>query len=182
MARLEEQFKREILPVVRKEFNVENSMQLPRLAKICLNMGVGKYHQDSKIVKQCAEELTLIAGQRAVKTLSRKSEAGFKVREGAEVGIRVTLRRARMWEFLDRFVNIASPRISDFNGFSRKGFDQRGNYNFGISEQTVFPEVDLDKSEAVQGMNITIVFENSSPDVSIKVLEMMGFPFERKGA
>lgn len=180
MSYLKEKYQKEILPSVGKDFDVKNAMALPRIIKICISMGMGAYHSDVKKIDQCAEELTLIAGQRAVKTFARKSEASFKVREGMPIGVRVTLRGQRMWDFMDRFLNIAAPRISDFRGFSRKGFDGAGNYSFGISEQSIFPEVDLDKIEISQGMNFNIVFENSDPKKSEKVLEELGFPFTRQ--
>lgn len=180
MARLYEKYKSEILGAVQSEFGIKNVMQLPKISKVCLSMGMGAYHSDVKKIDQCAEELTVIAGQRAVKTRAKISEAGFKIRKGMPVGTRVTLRGKRMWEFLDRFINIAAPRIRDFRGFSRTGFDQKGNYSFGIDEQSVFPEVNLDKMEVTQGINFNVVFENSSPEVSAKVLEQMGFPFTRR--
>lgn len=180
MARLQEKYKSEILSTVGNEFEIKNPMQLPRVTKICLSMGMGDYHSDVKKIEQCAKELSVIAGQKAVITRAKISEAGFKIRQGMPVGVRVTLRGKRMWEFFDRFLSVAAPRIADFRGFSRKGFDQKGNYSFGISEQSIFPEVNLDKMEIVQGMNINVVFENSTSAVSERVLEELGFPFQRK--
>jgi large subunit ribosomal protein L5 len=180
MARLQEKYKNEILPTVKTQFGISNPMQLPRVTKICLSMGMGDYHSDVKKIEQCAKELSVIAGQKAVITRAKISEAGFKIRQGMPVGVRVTLRGKRMWEFMDRFLSVAAPRIADFRGFSRKGFDQKGNYSFGITEQSIFPEVNLDKMEITQGMNINVVFENSRSDVSESVLEKLGFPFTRK--
>jgi large subunit ribosomal protein L5 len=180
MARLQEKFHEAIIPSVKESFEIANPMQLPKVTKICLSMGMGQYHSDVKKIEQCAKELSVISGQKAVITRAKISEAGFKIRQGMPVGVRVTLRGKRMWEFFDRFLSVAAPRIADFRGFSRKGFDQKGNYSFGISEQSIFPEVNLDKMEVIQGMNINVVFENSRSDVSEHVLEGLGFPFQRK--
>ena len=181
MARLREKFKAEIVPVIKDEFTVKNPMQLPKMMKICISMGMGQYHSDVKKIDRCAEELSTITGQKAVKTIAKKSEATFKIRQGQAIGVRVTLRGDKMWEFFDRFVSVAAPRIADFRGFSRKGFDGKGNYSFGVSEQSIFPEINLDKLEVTQGMNINVVFENSSMQVSESILEKLGFPFQRKG-
>jgi large subunit ribosomal protein L5 len=180
MARLHEKYTAEVLPSVKTAFGIENPMQLPKVTKICISMGMGDYHSDVKKIEQCAKEMTAIAGQKAVITRAKISEAGFKIRQGMPVGVRVTLRGKRMWEFLDRFLSVAAPRIADFRGFSRTGFDQKGNYSFGITEQSIFPEVNLDKMEITQGMNINVVFENSGASVSEHVLEKLGFPFKRK--
>lgn len=179
MARLKDKFKTEILSAVKEEFGIKNAMQLPRVVKVCVSMGMGKYHSDAKKIDHCATEMTALVGQKAVRTHAKVSEAGFKIRQGMPVGVRVTLRGNRMWEFLDRFISVAAPRIADFRGFSRKGFDQKGNYSFGVQEQSIFPEVNLDKLEVIQGMNFNVVFENSSKEVSEKVLENLGFPFQR---
>jgi large subunit ribosomal protein L5 len=179
MARLSETFSKEILPDVKEAFSIKNPMELPRVHKICLSMGMGQYHSDAKKIEQCSKELSAIAGQKAVITRAKISEAGFKIRQGMPIGCRVTLRGSRMWEYLDRFISVAAPRIRDFQGFSRKGFDAKGNYSFGITEQSIFPEVNLDKMEIIQGMNVNVVFENSSPEVSERVLEKLGFPFQR---
>jgi len=180
MPRLAVKYKESILPELKQEFGVKNPMQLPRVSKICVSMGMGSYNNDVKKIDRCAEELTQIVGQKAVKTLAKVSESGFKIRKGMSVGVRVTLRGKRMWEFLDRFISIAAPRIADFRGFSRKGFDQAGNYSFGVSEQSIFPEVNLDKMEITQGMNINVVFEGSNSAMSESALEKLGFPFTRK--
>jgi large subunit ribosomal protein L5 len=180
VARLQETYKAKILPAVKEQFEVKNPMQLPRVAKICVSMGMGEYHSDVKKIEQCAKELSVIVGQKAVITRAKISEAGFKIRQGMPIGVRVTLRGQRMWEFMDRFLSVAAPRIADFRGFSRTGFDKAGNYSFGVKEQSLFPEVNLDKMEITQGMNINVVFENSTPEVSESVLEQLGFPFTRK--
>lgn len=177
--RIKERYGKEILPEVAKAFDIKNPMALPRLEKVCLSMGVGKHHTEANVLKQFQEDLSAISGQRAVVTKAKKSEASFKIREGVPVGIRVTLRCDRMWEFLDRFLNVASPRIRDFRGFSGDGFDEAGNYSCGITEQNIFPEVNLDKMEVTQGLNVNIVFHNSDPKKSRLVLEKMGFPFQR---
>lgn len=180
MPRLAVKYKENILPELKQEFGVKNPMQLPRVSKICVSMGMGSYNNDVKKIDRCAEELTQIVGQKAVKTIAKVSEAGFKIRKGMSVGVRVTLRGKRMWEFLDRFISVAAPRIADFRGFSRKGFDEAGNYSFGVSEQSIFPEVNLDKMEITQGMNINVVFESSNSAMSESALEKLGFPFTRK--
>ncbi|MBF0198507.1 MAG: 50S ribosomal protein L5 [Planctomycetes bacterium] len=180
MARLLEKYKSDVIPSVKEEFEVKNVMQLPKVVKICVSMGMGQYCSDVKKIDRCAEELGVIVGQKAVQTKAKVSEAGFKVRKDMPVGCRVTLRGQRMWEFLDRFISVAAPRIADFHGFSRKGFDQKGNYSFGVNEQSIFPEVNLDKMEVTQGMNVNVVFENSTEQVSEAILEKLGFPFQRK--
>jgi len=180
MSRLAEKYKESVLPAVKEEFSVSNPMLLPKVTKICVSMGMGAYNSDVKKIDRCAEELTQIVGQKAVKTIAKVSEAGFKIRQGMPVGVRVTLRGKRMWEFFDRFITVAAPRIADFRGFSRKGFDQAGNYSFGIGEQNIFPEVNLDKMEITQGMNINVVFEGSNSAMSESALEKLGFPFTRK--
>lgn len=179
-ARLQENFKTKIIPAIKEQFGIPNPMNLPKVTKICVSMGMGEYHSDAKKIEQCAQELSVITGQKAVITRAKISEAGFKLRQGMPIGVRVTLRGQRMWEFFDRFLSVAAPRIADFRGFSRTGFDQAGNYSFGITEQSLFPEVNLDKMEVTQGMNINVVFENSKPEVSESVLEQLGFPFTRK--
>lgn len=180
MARLAEKYKDSVLPSIKDEFSIKNPMQLPKVTKVCVSMGMGAYHSDVKKIDRCAEELTQIVGQRAVKTKAKISEAGFKIRQGMPIGVRVTLRGQRMWEFLDRFITVAAPRIADFRGFSRKGFDAAGNYSFGVKEQSIFPEVNLDKMEITQGMNINVVFEGSNSAMSESALEKLGFPFTRK--
>ncbi len=180
MPRLQTQYLEEVSPAIKEEFKIGNPMQLPKVTKISLNMGLGDHINDSKLVNQCVEELCAITGQHAVKTTARKSESGFKIRAGMVIGAKVTLRSQRMWEFLDRFINVVAPRISDFRGLSRKGFDQKGNYSFGVNEQSIFPEINLDKLLVTQGMNINIVFENSNREMSERALELLRFPFERK--
>lgn len=178
-ARLQEQYLKDIVPAMQKRFNYANPMQVPKLTKIVLNMGVGDAAQDSKLLKAAQEEMTLIAGQKAVITKAKKSEAGFKIREQMPIGCKVTLRGARMYEFLDRFVNIAMPRIRDFRGLSPKSFDGRGNYNMGIKEQIVFPEINYDKVDKVRGMDITFVTTAENNEQCHALLEQFNLPFRK---
>jgi large subunit ribosomal protein L5 len=173
MTRLQEHYTTTVLPSLMKEFGYSNVMQVPRLDKIVINMGVGEAVQDGKKVDAAVKELTLIAGQRPVVTKAKKSIATFKLRENMPIGCKVTLRRARMFEFLDRLVNIALPRVRDFRGVSAKSFDGRGNYALGLKEQLVFPEVDYDQVDAVRGMDIVIV-TTAKTDAEAKAL-LRGF-------
>jgi large subunit ribosomal protein L5 len=173
MTRLQEHYAKTVLPSLMKEFGYSNVMQAPRLDKIVINMGVGEAVQDGKKVDAAVKELTLIAGQRPVVTKAKKSIATFKLRENMPIGCKVTLRRARMFEFLDRLVNIALPRVRDFRGVSAKSFDGRGNYALGLKEQLVFPEVDYDQVDAVRGMDIVIV-TTAKTDAEAKAL-LRGF-------
>jgi large subunit ribosomal protein L5 len=178
-ARLYELYKSSIVPQMQQQFNYKNPMQVPKLEKIVLNMGIGDAAQDSKLVNQAAEEMTLIAGQKAVITRAKKSEAGFKIRENMPIGCKVTLRGVRMYEFLDRFVTIAMPRIRDFRGLSAKSFDGRGNYNMGLKEQIVFPEINYDKVDKVRGMDITFVTTASNDEQCLALLEKFNMPFRK---
>lgn len=178
-ARLKEEYTSKIVPAMQEQFNYKNPMQVPKLTKIILNMGVGDAAQDSKLVKAAAEEMTLIAGQKAVITRAKKSEAGFKIREQMPIGCKVTLRGARMYEFLDRFVTIAMPRIRDFRGLSPKSFDGRGNYNMGLKEQIVFPEINYDKVDKVRGMDITFVTTAENNEQCHALLEKFNMPFRK---
>jgi large subunit ribosomal protein L5 len=180
MTRLNKAFEEVIKPELIKEFGYKNSFAVPRLEKIVLNMGVGEAVGDSKKIQHAVTDMTLIAGQKPVVTKARKSIAGFKVREGMSLGVKVTLRKAKMFEFLDRLVNIAMPRIRDFRGISPKGFDGNGNYAFGIKEQLIFPEIDYDKIDQVRGMDIVIV-TTAKTDAEAKAL-LTGFnlPFMKE--
>ncbi|MEM9034101.1 MAG: 50S ribosomal protein L5 [Actinomycetota bacterium] len=160
---------------------VENVMQVPRLEKIVLNMGVGQALDNRKHLEGALNDLTVIAGQKAVPTRAKKSIAGFKLREGNAIGAKVTLRGDRMWEFLDRFIALAAPRIRDFRGLSRNSFDGNGNYTFGVTEQLIFPEIDYDQVDNVRGMDITIVTTATTNDHGRALLEALGFPFKREG-
>ncbi|MEO3435009.1 50S ribosomal protein L5 [Inquilinus sp. CAU 1745] len=177
MARLKEQYQKVIRPALMKEFEYKNTLQAPRIEKIVINMGVGEAVQDSKKVTSAVQELTAIAGQKPVVTHARKSIATFKLREGMPIGAKVTLRQERMYEFLDRLVNIALPRVRDFRGLPSSSFDGRGNYSLGIKEQIVFPEVDYDKVDSVRGMDIVIVTTAKSDKEAHALLKAFDFPF-----
>jgi large subunit ribosomal protein L5 len=155
-------------------------MEVPRIEKIAINVGVGAATQDAKMLQSAVNELELIVGQRPAVSRARKSIANFKLREGMPIGTRVTLRRAHMYEFLDRFINIAAPRIRDFRGFSDKSFDGRGNYTIGIKEQIIFPEIDVDKVSKIQGMDITFVTSAKTDEEAYALLQEFGFPFRKR--
>jgi large subunit ribosomal protein L5 len=177
MARLLEYYQKNIVPELKKKLGRTNPMSLPRLQKIVLNMGVGKALQDKNRIEQAVEQLTQIAGQKAVVTKARQAISSFKLRKGNEIGCRVTLRGKRMYEFLDRLINVALPRIRDFRGINPKSFDGHGNYSMGVSEQLIFPEVDADKVNFTQGMDITIVTTTDSDDEARELLRAFGMPF-----
>jgi large subunit ribosomal protein L5 len=177
MARLMERYQKEIVPHLAKKLGRENKLSLPRLQKIVLNMGVGKALQDKARMEKSAEQLTLIAGQRSQVTKARVAVSGFRLREGNEIGCRVTLRGRRMYEFLDRLISVALPRIRDFRGVNPKSFDGNGNYSMGLSEQAVFPEIDPDKVDFTQGMDITFVTSTGSDDEARELLRAFGMPF-----
>ena len=178
--RLHRQYDEQIVPELQKQLGRDNKLSLPRLEKIVVSMGVGKAaQQDRKVVEEATGHLATITGQKPEVTRAKKSVAGFKLREGMEVGARVTLRGARMYEFLDRLVALVLPRGRDFRGLSRKGFDGAGNYNFGLSDQLVFPEIDPDDVKTMQGMNITIVTTTRENDEARLLLEQFGFPFAK---
>lgn len=161
-----------------EKFKYKSIMQVPKLVKICLNQGVGQATADKKMTDSAVEELTLITGQRAVKTKARKAISNFKLREGMPIGVRVTLRRNYMYEFLDRLVNVALPRVRDFRGISDKSFDGRGNYTLGITEQIIFPEIDLDKVPRITGMDVTFVTTAKTDAEALELLTLMGLPFK----
>ncbi len=177
MARLKELYFKTVVPQLRKELKFSNDMEVPRFEKIVINMGMGEAVADSKYIKQAIEELTAIAGQKAVPTTARKSIAGFKLREGQKIGAMVTLRKDRMYEFLDRLINIALPRVRDFRGLPKKSFDGNGNYSFGIKEQIVFPEIAVSNVENIHGMNIVIVTNTSNNAHAVALLKAFNFPF-----
>lgn len=177
--RLQEQYQKEIRPAMQARFGYKNVMEVPTIQKVIINMGVGDAAQDSKLLKNAVEEMTLIAGQKPVVTRAKKSEAGFKIRENMPIGCKVTLRKQRMYEFLDRFTTIAMPRIRDFRGVSPKSFDGRGNYNMGLKEQLVFPEINYDRVEKVRGMDITIVTTAKTDEECQALLEGFNFPFRK---
>lgn len=175
--RLQERYEREVLPALAKSLGRDNRLSLPKLEKIVVNMGVGSAIQEKKYLEVAVEALSEITGQKPVITLSRKAIAGFRLRENMPIGCMVTLRRQRMYEFLDRLVSLALPRVRDFRGLNPNGFDGRGNYSLGLSEQLVFPELNPDKYTRPQGMNITIVTSGASNDESREMLRLMGLPF-----
>ena len=177
MARLLDRYKKEIVPQLSKKFGRENVLSLPRLMKIVVNMGVGKALQDKNRMEQSAEQLAQITGQRPQITKARVAVSGFRLREGNEIGCRVTLRGKRMYEFLDRLISIALPRIRDFRGVNPKSFDGHGNYSLGLAEQLVFPEIDPDKVTFTQGMDITFVTSTNSDDEARELLRQFGMPF-----
>lgn len=178
MARLQEQYKQEILPTLQKELNQKNPMAVPKIEKITINMGLGSALGDKKVLQNALEEMGLIAGQKPVMCMARKSVASFKLREGSAIGCKVTLRKKKMYEFLDRLVNIAIPRIRDFRGLNEKSFDGRGNYNMGLTEQIVFPEIDFEKVTKVRGMDISITTTAKNDDDAKKLLAMFNFQFK----
>lgn len=179
-ARLHAFYKDEVVPALMKQFNYASVMQVPRVEKITVNIGVGAAAQDTKHLQAAINELELIVGQRPSISRARKSIANFKLREGMPIGTRVTLRRAHLYEFLDRFINIAAPRIRDFRGFSDKSFDGRGNYTIGIKEQIIFPEIDVDKVSKIQGMDITFVTSAKTDEEAYALLKEFGFPFRKR--
>lgn len=175
--RLLAHYREKARPALREEFGFGNPHQIPRVEKVVINVGIGEASRDRKLVESVAEELAAITGQKAVITKARKSISNFQLREGMPVGAAVTLRRARMWEFLDRFVSATAPRIRDFRGLNTRAFDGRGNYTLGIREQIIFPEVDYDKVRSMHGMNITIVTSTDKDDEAFALLRHLGFPF-----
>lgn len=177
MARLNDFYKEECVPAMMQEFRYKSSMQVPRVKKIIVNMGLGEATQNIKILDSASTELAAIAGQKPVITRARKSIAAFKLREGMPIGCMVTLRRDKMFEFLDRLLNVALPRVRDFRGVSDKAFDGRGNYTLGIKEQIIFPEIDYDKIDKIKGMNITIVTSASTDEEAKFLLKRLGMPF-----
>ena len=177
MARLKTYYEKEVVPALVKEFNYRNRVEVPRMEKIVVNMGLGEAIQNIKILDNAVRELSMIVGQRPVVTKAKKSIATFKLRKGMSIGCMVTLRKERMYEFFDRLVNVALPRIRDFRGVSPKSFDGRGNFSLGIKEQFIFPEIDYDKVDKVMGMNITVVTTAKTDDEARQLLKLMGVPF-----
>jgi len=177
MTRVKEVYLKEVVPQLMKSFGYKNRMQVPQLEKITLNMGLGEAVQNVKILDSAVEELSLIAGQKAVITRARRSIAAFKLREGMPIGVTVTLRRKRMMEFFDKLVNVALPRVRDFRGVPGKAFDGRGNYSLGIREQIIFPEINLDKIDKVKGLNISIVTTAKTDEEGKELLRLLGMPF-----
>jgi large subunit ribosomal protein L5 len=179
--RLKQRYADEIRPQLMEQLGLANVMEAPRLEKIVVNMGVGRATQQASLLEGAVADLTIITGQKPLVTRAKKSIAGFKLREGNAIGAKVTLRGVRMWEFLDRLISIAIPRVRDFRGLPPNGFDGRGNYTFGVTEQLIFPEVDYDKVDTVRGMNITIVTTARDDAEGKALLDAFGFPFRREG-
>lgn len=177
--RLLEKYRSEIIAKMQKEFNYSNAMQVPKLDKVVINMGVKEGASDIKIIEHLAVELGKIAGQKPLITRAKKSIAAFKLRENSPIGLKVTLRRARMYEFVDRLFNVAMPRIRDFRGYSDKSFDENGNYTLGIQEQIIFPEIEFDKVKKVQGMDVTFVTTANNREEGKVLLELLGLPFKK---
>ncbi len=179
MARLKEKYRNDIAPAIAKEFEIKNKMAIPKVEKIVINMGVGEAISNSKILDTVVDELTSITGQKPVVTKAKKSIAAFKLREGMSIGSMVTLRGDRMYEFLDRLISVALPRVRDFRGISPKSFDGRGNYTLGIKEQLIFPEIDFNKVDNTRGMNISIVTTAENDEQARSLLKAMGMPFRQ---
>ncbi len=177
---LQKKYKEEVVPKVQEKFNIKNRMAVPSLTKIVVNMGVGDAIGDMKILDSAVADLTAITGQKPIVTKAKKAISNFKLRENLPIGCKVTLRRAKMFEFLDRLLNATLPRIRDFNGVSKKSFDKQGNYSLGIEEQAIFPEIDSGKISHVQGMDITIVFNKGPKEQTAEVLDLLGMPFQKR--
>ncbi len=179
MARLQQVYSETVVPKLRERFGIKNVMEVPRITKITLNMGVGEATTDKKVIEKAVSDMTRIAGQKPVVTVARKSIATFKIRDGYPIGCKVTLRRERMYEFLDRLVNIAIPRIRDFRGLNGRSFDGRGNYNMGVQEQIIFPEIDYDQIDAIRGLDIAISTTARNDEEGRALLEAFEFPFRK---
>ena len=179
MARLQKQYREELHDQIQKKLGLKNPMEVPRITKITLNMGVGEAVADKKVLDNAVGDMEKISGQKAVRTLARKSVAGFKIRDGYPIGCKVTLRRGRMYEFLDRLVNIAIPRIRDFRGLNPKSFDRQGNYSLGVQEQIIFPEINYDQIDAIRGLDITISTTARNAEEGRALLEAFNFPFKK---
>ena len=177
MSRLRERYEKDVVPALKKEFGYDNVMAIPKIRKIVVNMGLGEATQNAKIVDTGADELSRVTGQKPVVTRAKKSIAQFKVRKGMPIGTMVTLRGERMWDFLDRLVSVALPRVRDFRGVSPKGFDGRGNYTLGLKDQLLFPEIDYMKVDKARGMNISVVTTAATDEESRKLLQLLGMPF-----
>ncbi len=180
LPRFKEKYQKEVVPALMEQFQYGSIMQVPRLKKICINQGVGDASQDKKLVDNAVEELSMIAGQRAVPTKAKTSVSNFKLREGMPIGVRVTLRGERMYEFLDRLVTVALPRVRDFRGINDKSFDGRGNYSMGVTEHIIFPEIDLDKVNRITGMDITFVTSAETDAEALALLKLLGLPFRNQ--
>ena len=180
MTRLSEEFKNNIKPKLMEKFKYKNVHQIPKITKIVLNMGIGEAKENSKLLDKAQDELSLIAGQKAIKTKAKKAIAGFKIRQGMPLGVSVTLRNKIMYEFLDRLINIAIPRIRDFRGLNPKSFDGKGNFTLGVKEQIIFPEINFDKIDKVRGLDITICTNTKKNDEALELLKSFNMPFPRE--
>jgi large subunit ribosomal protein L5 len=180
MSRLQNYYKDTVVPQLQEKFSYGNIMEVPRLTKITLNMGVGEAVGDKKVMDRAVGDMTAIAGQKPIVTFARKSVASFKIRDGWPVGCKVTLRRERMYEFLDRLVNVAIPRIRDFRGLNRRSFDGKGNYSMGVKEQIMFPEIDYDQIDMIRGMDITITTTAKTDEEALALLQAFNFPFRER--
>jgi large subunit ribosomal protein L5 len=178
--RLKTKYQKEVVPALMQQFNYSSVMQVPRLQKICINQGIGDATGDKKMVDAAAQELSVIVGQKAVATRAKRSVSNFKLREGMPIGVRVTLRGERMYEFLDRFITIALPRVRDFRGVNDRSFDGKGNYTLGITEQIIFPEIDIDKVSKIMGMDISFVTSAGTDAEAFALLKEMGIPFVKR--
>ncbi|WP_148861604.1 50S ribosomal protein L5 [Marinobacter fonticola] len=179
MLNMKEMYKKDVIPALQNEFSYKNPMQVPRIEKITLNMGVGEAVGDKKLIENAVADLERLSGQKPVVTKARKSVAGFKIREGWPIGCKVTLRGERMWDFFDRLVHIAIPRVRDFRGLNPKSFDGRGNYSMGVREQIIFPEIEYDKVDKIRGLDITITTSAATDDEGRELLKAFGFPFKK---
>lgn len=179
MARLKELYKSEVVAKLQEQFGYKNVMEIPRITKVTLNMGIGDATSDKKLIDNAVADLEKLSGQKVVVTLARKSVAGFKVREGWPIGCKVTLRADRMWEFLDRLVDISIPRVRDFRGLNPKSFDGRGNYSMGVREQIIFPEIDYDKVDRIRGLDITVTTTAKTNEEGLALLSALQFPFKK---
>ncbi|NQY99282.1 MAG: 50S ribosomal protein L5 [Bdellovibrionales bacterium] len=180
MIQIQEQYKKEMMPALQKELGIKNVMDVPTITKIVLNTAVSEAVKNPKVLNNVVEDLTTITGQKAVQTKAKKAISNFKLREGMPLGATVTLRRDKMWAFIERLIHISLPRVRDFRGLSPKGFDGRGNYNMGLKEQIIFPEIDYDKVDTIRGMNITICTSAKTDAEGKALLEQMGMPFRKK--
>jgi large subunit ribosomal protein L5 len=178
---LKERYQKEVAPALQKELGLKNVMRIPRITKVVVNVGVGEALENAKALDAAVSDMTIITGQKPVVTKARQSIANFKLREGRAIGVKVTLRGNRMWDFLDRLMNIALPRVRDFRGISPDGFDGRGNYNLGLREQLVFPEIEYDKIDKLRGLEVAIVTTAQTDDEGRHLLQMLGMPFQKEG-
>ncbi|MCW3103939.1 MAG: ribosomal protein [Bacteroidetes bacterium] len=178
--RLKDKYKADVIPALQKKYGYSSSMEVPKLEKICVNQGIGDAVSDKKLIEGAIKEMTTITGQKAVSTISKKDISNFKLRKGVPIGVRVTLRGDTMYEFLDRLISVALPRIRDFRGINEKGFDGNGNYTLGVTEQIIFPEIDIDKVTKIMGMDITFVTSAPSDDQALALLSEFGLPFKNQ--